>query len=61
MSLLLSGRKWWDYISYNPNLPVPLIVHRIYPDPAAFEKIVSGIMTGKRRIKEIQQILTSII
>ncbi len=60
MTLLITGRKWWDYVSYNPNFEKSLIVHRIYPDKAAFEKLVSGIMTGKKKIKEIQQKITSL-
>jgi len=60
MSLLITGRAWWDYVSYNPNFEKSLIVHRIYPDPKAFEALSRGIVSGKNQIKEIQKQLTSL-
>lgn len=30
--LYLTGRKWWDLMSFNPELPS--VIERIYPDPA---------------------------
>lgn len=50
--LLISGRKWLDFISFSCGLP--MLVHRVYPDPewhaaitqaaAAFEVTVQGIV-----------------
>lgn len=58
MNLLITGRKWWDYVSYNPNYSQSLLVHRILPDPVKFKSLTEGIMNGKRLIKEIQKTLS---
>lgn len=39
--LLVSGRKWLDFISYCGGLP--LFVRRVYPDPAWHEAIVAAV------------------
>ena len=39
-SLLVSGRKWWDYVSFCAGLP--LYVTRVYPDPAWQEAITEA-------------------
>lgn len=52
MSLLVSERKWWDFISFNPNLTNPLFVQRIYPDIKYFEKLKTGFIEGNKLIKE---------
>lgn len=41
--LWLTGRKWWDVLSYNPELPP--VVHRVEPDlkwVAAFEPVLEA-------------------
>ena len=58
MNLLITGRKWWDYISYNPNFEKSLLVFRIYPDTAKQEKLLSGLAKGEDKIKEIKKIIT---
>jgi hypothetical protein len=39
-ALLVSGRKWWDYVSFCAGLP--LFVKRVHPDPAWHEAIVAA-------------------
>lgn len=39
-ALLVSGRKWWDYVSFNAGMP--LFVKRVYPDPMWHEAIVAA-------------------
>jgi hypothetical protein len=39
MNLLITGRKWWDYVSYNPNYKESLIIFRILPDKEKFDKL----------------------
>lgn len=47
MSLLISERKWWDFISYNPNFKEKsLFIKTIYPDPKTFIKLISGFKKG---------------
>lgn len=36
-ALLVSGRKWWDFVSFHAGLP--LFVKRVHPDPAWFAAI----------------------
>lgn len=55
MSLLITGRKWWDLAFYNPNFDQNLIVFRIYPDLAKQEKLIVGIEKGKALINEFTQ------
>ncbi len=38
--LLVSGRKWIDFVSFNAGMP--LFVRRVYPDPAWHEAIVAA-------------------
>lgn len=52
MTLLITGRKWWDFVSFNPNFGKPLFIKRIYPDKVYFEKLKLGIYTGRKLIKQ---------
>ncbi len=52
MFLLISGRKWCDFVSINPNFEKHLFVKRIYPDEYYFEKLIIGIKRGNELIKE---------
>lgn len=54
MNLLITDRKWWDYVSYNPNYQKSLIIFRIYADDEMQNKILAGIEKGAEKIKEIQ-------
>ena len=60
MNLLITGRKWWDYISYNPNYKKSLIVFRIYPDAEKMEALKKGFEVGAKKIDEIKTLLTKI-
>ena len=54
MNLLVTARKWWDFVSYNPNFTDnPLIIIRVYPDKEMQDKLKEGIKKGTKRIKEI--------
>lgn len=53
MNLFITGRKWWDYVSYNPNFEKSLMVFRIEPDQKKFEKLKEGIENGTQQIKDI--------
>ena len=55
MSLLITGRKWWDLMFYNPNFEQSMIVIRIYPDLMRREKLIIGIEKGKTLIKELKR------
>jgi hypothetical protein len=53
MSLMISERKWWDFISFNPNFKNPLFIKRIYPDLKYFEKLKAGIDKGNKLIEQM--------
>lgn len=55
MSLFITGRKWWDFISYNPNYKKSLLIFRITPDETKFKKLKEGLKTGEQRIKELKK------
>lgn len=49
--LLVSGRKWWDYVSYSGGLPVWII--RVEPDPVVQAAIVSACETFEGKVQEV--------
>lgn len=51
MCLLLTGRKWWDLIFYNPNFEKSLVVFRIEPDEEKQEALKEGLKEGEKMIK----------
>lgn len=53
MNLLVTGRKWWDYIAYNPNFQKSLLVFRITPDESMQAKLIEGLKAGENKIKEL--------
>lgn len=57
MNLLISGRKWADYIAYNPNFTQSSFIHRIIPDEEMFKKLLVGFEIGEGRIKAIQKVI----
>ena len=50
MNMLVSGRKWWDYVVYNPNFKKSLYIKRFYADPEFHEKLILGFAAGKKKI-----------
>lgn len=52
MSLLVTGRKWWDFCAYNPNFKKSLFIKRILPDIEKQTQLLKGIEIGKQKIKE---------
>lgn len=52
MNLLVSERKWWDFVSFNPNFSKPLFLKRIYPDLDYFKKLEKGFIDGNILIKQ---------
>src|SRR5690554_245354 len=50
MGMLCTGRKWCDYIIYDPRMPKgqDIVIHRIGVDEAAFEVIKGGIERAEK-------------
>ncbi len=52
--LLFTGRKWVDFIAYNPNYKESLLIQRVYPDMLMQEKLKIGLKLGEKIISEIE-------
>lgn len=58
MQMLITGRKWCDFVAYNPNYKQTLLIIRVYAEPEMQDKIKEGLRTGEKLIKEIETKLT---
>lgn len=54
MNLLITGRKWWDLIVYNPNFKKSTCVYRICPDAEKFAELEKGFQMGAELINKIK-------
>ena len=54
MSLLITGRKYWDFISYNPNFKKSLFTLRVSPDEKAFAKLNAGMKAGAELLEQYE-------
>lgn len=53
-SLYMSGRDWWDFVSYCPEITdEPMLIYRVMPDKDSFQKIEAGMRRCEKRIKEL--------
>ena len=55
MNLYVTGRKWRDFISYNPNYKQSLIIVRIEPDKKKFAELEVGFTKWKQLILDIKK------
>jgi exodeoxyribonuclease (lambda-induced) len=53
MQMLVTGREWCDFVSYNPNFENCIVIKRVTPDDKKLEKLLKGFEAGGKRIKEI--------
>lgn len=53
MNLLITGRKRWDFISYNPNYKQTLYIERIKPDKKKFDKLLEWFKVWEQMIKDV--------
>lgn len=52
--MLFTGRKWCDFVAYNPNYEQSLLIQRVCADPVAQQKIITGLKIGEKVIREIE-------
>lgn len=50
-SLFVSGRAWWDYVSFCAGLP--LYTRRVHPDPAWFAAIEAAVVDAERDVRAL--------
>lgn len=55
MQMLFTGRKWCDFVAYNPNYEHSLLIQRVYIDALMQEKIKTGLKKGEIIINEIKK------
>lgn len=53
MCLMLTGRKWWDLVYYNPAFKQSTFVIRLFPETDKFEKLKVGLSMGEEQIKSL--------
>ena len=53
MNLMITGRKWCDFIAYNQNYEKSMFIHRVFPDQTAFIKLEQGFLIGRVKIDGI--------
>ena len=53
--MLCTGRAWWDYVLFDPNLPdnIGLVYYRFYPDKALQEEISKEVVICNIQIEAI--------
>jgi putative phage-type endonuclease len=54
MQMLITERKWCDFVAYNPNYKKSLLIKRVYPDLIMQEKIKTGLAIGEKLIINIE-------
>ena len=54
MQMLFTGRKWTDFVAYNPNYSKSLLIKRILPDAVMQQKIITGLKMGEKIISDIE-------
>jgi len=52
MCLLVTERKWWDFISINVNFDKPIFILRVFPDEKYFDKLKKGFDKGNDLIEK---------
>jgi len=53
MQMLVTDRKWCDFVSFNPNFEKELVIIRVERDEKKIEKLKIGIEVGKELITKI--------
>jgi len=53
MQMLVTDRKWCDFVSFNPNFEKDLVIIRVERDEKKIEKLKIGIEVGKELITKL--------
>jgi len=54
MQMLVTGRKWCDFVVYNPNFSRDVSIIRVKRDPEKILKLMDGLEAGVKMIKDIK-------
>lgn len=55
MQMLITERKHWYYICYNPNFERKIIVIDVFPNEEMQKKLIEGIRIGNEKLAEIKK------
>lgn len=55
MQMLITERKWCDYVVYNPNFKKDIIIVRVDRDDTKFKKLKEGLKSGKKLIQKFDK------
>jgi hypothetical protein len=61
--LMVTGRKWWDFVSYDPRIEEPklrLKILRVYPDPYFLPTLDAALEDANEKMKTIIEQLKNI-
>lgn len=53
MQMLCTGRKWCDYVVYNPNFKRSCVIVRVEDDKEKQEKLLAGFKKGEEILKQM--------
>lgn len=54
MQMLITERKWCDFVAFNPNFERSLVIVRVERDEDKIKDLITGIKKGAEIIKEIE-------
>lgn len=57
MQLLVTGRKWVDYVLFNPNFDRSTVITRVLRSEEKIKKIETGLQTAKAKLAEILKVV----
>lgn len=53
-ALLVSGREWWDFISWSGGMPMWII--RVEPDPKVHQAIIDACVAFEEKVQEVMRV-----
>jgi hypothetical protein len=57
MQMLITGRKWADFVPFNPNYKKSLLIKRVVADKEMQKEIKDGLKKGEQIISEIESMV----
>lgn len=55
MQMMICNRDWCDYVVYNPNYKLDIIIQRVNADPEKFAQLEQGFISGEKEMKRIYE------
>jgi hypothetical protein len=59
MCLLVTGREWWDYVSYCGGLPLAVI--RVIPDEGLHKRIIEAVYAAEDELARMRDAFNSVV